>query len=769
MKKATPEFLIDVDRKGPSLEDFYGIFFEDISHSGDGGLYAQMVQNSSFEFSPIDNESYNSMTAWETFGGAEVSIKNRGGLFDKNPHYAEIYSFSDEASGIRNLGYSGGMYLKKDETYRLSFFARGAMELTVKLETRDGTELAAESLTLTDEWRRCELELKPCAEACDGALAFCLSAHGRIGLDAVALFPADTYKGGVCRRDIAEALEELQPKFMRFPGGCLVHDGSLNPDDRDACYRWKNTIGAPEARPSRRNNWGYNQSLGLGYYEYFLLCEQLKCHPLPVLPAGWNPHRGEACPMENMQPWIDDALDLIEFANGDETTPWGKVRCELGHPEPFNLKYLAIGNEEVGEEFPPRYSLIAKAVKEKYPKIKLIHSAGPFPSGSEYNRGWDAARKDGADLIDEHYYCSTDWFLANMHRYDSFPDENPKVFLGEYSSRKNEYYNAVVEAAYLTSLENAAHAVSMTCYAPLLCHTGYEDWQPNLIWFDNSRVCKTPNYYVQKLFSRNLGDYVLPIERINAETEKPLSVPISGAVEIATDGAEGWLWDVEIANLNNGDAVNFGTFNVDKDFKTVLSDVNLTDYEVRLSFKRGDSGRQDKGITVSFGKKDDNNCFRWEFGGWQNQDCAVIGVSDSEASTWDHHIFSIETGAEYKLCLRVENRTVTTIVNGQTMNRFEAKLPEIEDAYVTASRVENTGEIIVKAVNIKDTPRAVKLSLGGGIYTGLCMSLCGYEKNDRNTLQRELISPKETEVSFENSLELKMSPLSVYVFRLKAQ
>lgn len=767
MKKEASEIKIDFSGKGSSLGDFYGIFFEDINHSADGGLYAQMVQNGSFEFCTTDNASYTPLTAWEAVGEATLKAKNKGSLFPKNPCYVEVYAITQGKNGIRNTGYNG-MYVKKGEKYSLSFFAKGAMDITVALENSRGETLASGDVSLNEEWDSYSLEFKAKAEALDASLVFYLNSHGRIGLDAVMLFPHDTYKNGVWRKDLACALEELKPKFMRFPGGCLVHDGALNPDERDACYCWKNTIGAPQARPSKRNNWGYNQSLGLGYYEYFLLCEHFKCQPLPVLPAGWNPHRQDACPMEQMQPWIDDALDLIEFANGGEDTYWGKVRCSLGHPKPFKLKYLAIGNEEVGEEFPPRYSVIAKAIKEKYPKIKLIHSAGPFPDGSEYRRGYEAARKDGADLIDEHYYSSTNWFLANIHRYDKFPAKKPKVFIGEYATKANEYYNAVVEAAYLTGMENAAHAVSLTCYAPLLCHNDYVNWRPDLIWFDNSRVCKTPNYYVQKLFSNHLGDYLLPLEKKNVKTHHSLAMPLTGDAEIVSDGCEGWIWDVSVVNLQNGDVTQLNNFDVAPYSKTCLSNINLPSYEIHLSFKRSPDGRQDKGIWLVFGKEDDKNSFRWEIGGWQNQDSAVTSSDQGENALWDQHIFSIESEHEYKLCLRVEGRKISTFVDGNLMNTCEALLPQIDDVYVSASKIKKTDEAIIKAVNVREEAHDVRISLGG-TYSGFVYSLSGYDKHACNTLEKELISPKEEAVSFKDSLNLTLEPLSVYVIRVKKQ
>lgn len=246
---------------------------------------------------------------------------------------------------------------------------------------------------------------------------------GRACLDFVSLFPEDTYKGreNGLRRDIAEYLEALHPKFMRFPGGCLIHDGSLNKDDRDSTYRWKNTLGDVMNRPPRRNNWRYNQTLGLGYYEYFLFCEDIGAEPLPVLPAGYNPHSGQGVPIDELGEWIDDALDLIEFANGGTDTEWGGVRASLGHPEPFGLKYIAIGNEEVGQGFFDRYDYFHKAIRDRYPEIKIINSAGPFNHGSEYDRGWASAKKNGSDIVDEHYYMTPEWFITNYDRYAGFP------------------------------------------------------------------------------------------------------------------------------------------------------------------------------------------------------------------------------------------------------------------------------------------------------------------------------------------------------------
>lgn len=754
---------IDTNGRGATLGDFYGIFFEDINHSVDGGLYAQMIQNGSFEFCEIDNWQYNHLTAWEIVGEANVTVKNENGCFDKNPHYASITTDSSPTSGIRNLGYGKGMYFEKGKEYRLSFYAKGEGVLRITIETKNGAQLGSGRVTLRNMWEKHSLSIYTLDETDEGTLGFYPVDEGTFCLDAVELFPKETYKNEIYRKDIAIALEELTPKFMRFPGGCLVHSGELDPESRGACYFWKNSIGKRENRPTKRNNWGYNQSLGIGYYEYFIFCEHIKCEPLPVIPAGWNPHRHDACPIDKMQPWIDDALDLIEFANGDENTVWGKRRCELGHIEPFNLKYLAIGNEEVGEEFPERYSIIAKAVREKHPEIKLIHSAGPFPSGSEYERGYTAARRDKADLIDEHYYAAPEWFLANVHRYDNFPNTNPKVFLGEYASRGNTYYNALAEAAYMTGLENAAHAVSLTCYAPLLCHTDYVNWKPDLIWFDNKRICKTPNYYVQKLFSNNLGDYVLPVDKSNINVTVPEDVPLSGIVEIVSDGAEGRIWDISIKNTKTGITTIVEDFNIRNDTVKDVTQADCREYEFCCKFKKS-GGRADKGIHIRFGKKDEKFA-TWQIGGWENQDSLI--ASSMGGTALDQHIFSLDTDVEYALCLKVEGRQIKTFINGKLMNDCEDKLPLLEDIYITASKIEKTGEIIIKAVNVKDEPYSAVLRYGKGIYEGKAYSLSGYEKTDVNTLDNELIYPKEDDVSFEDELAFRFEPLSVTVLRCR--
>ena len=315
------------------------------------------------------------------------------------------------------------------------------------MENDEGRNLGQADIVVSNGtvWNHYEAEITAQETTTAGNLSIYIEAVGRLYLDMVSLFPQKTFmqqRNGL-RADIATLLADLKPRFMRFPGGCLVHDGSINAEDRDSLYRWKNTIGVLEERPARRNNWGYNQTLGLGYYEYFCFCEEIGAKPLPVLPAGYDPHHQRKVPFDQLDEWIQEALDLISFANDDASAQWGRIRCELGHPEPFGLEYIGIGNEEVGEGFFERYPYFHKAIKEKYPDIQIIASSGPFAAGGEYEKGWNCARSNHADLVDEHYYMAPEWFLANHHRYDSFDENGPKVFLGEYASWGNTWYNAL--------------------------------------------------------------------------------------------------------------------------------------------------------------------------------------------------------------------------------------------------------------------------------------------------------------------------------------
>jgi len=376
----------------------------------------------------------------------------------------------------------------------------------VSLEDAQGTVYAQGIIpSVGPEWKKFSLELVAAETCLAGRLVIHVASAGVLDLDMVSLFPADTWNG--MRRDLVEMLRGLRPGFIRFPGGCLVEGDSL-----ENAYRWKDTIGPIEARRTNRNLWGYHQSYGIGFYEYFVLAEALGAEPVPVVNAGMSCQvRGaEICPLEAMDQWIQDALDLIEFANGPATSPWGAVRAALGHPEPFNLKYLGIGNENWGNEYYERFQLFQEAIKESHPQIQLIGCSGTQPDGLWWERAWEWGRTHDVDIVDEHMYRPPEWFLANTDRYDRYDRTGPKVMVGEFAAHpRNNLEAALAEAAFMTGLERNSDVVIMAAYAPLFNRADMSQWVPDLIWFNKTEAYGTPSYYVQQLFSRNRGDVVL--------------------------------------------------------------------------------------------------------------------------------------------------------------------------------------------------------------------------------------------------------------------
>ncbi|THF80372.1 alpha-L-arabinofuranosidase C-terminal domain-containing protein [Cohnella fermenti] len=754
---------IKTGQRGARLGDLFGIFFEDLNHAADGGLYAELVRNRSFEFDPIDRDGYDSLTAWskvERGGGrAGLSVANEHPLNARNLHYA-VLDIQEEGDGVglSNEGFNTGIPVREGEAYRFSVHARRDASweepVHIALESADG-RVYGEAVIAVDsaEWKRYEAELVASATDYGSRLTIVTKGGGKLFLDMVSLFPAKTYRGrsNGLREDIATMLADLKPRFMRFPGGCLVHDGSLNPDDRDSMYRWKNTIGDVEQRPPRRNNWRYHQTLGLGYYEYFQFCEDIGAKAIPILPAGYDPHHKRAVPIDELGPWIDDALDLIEFARGDASTEWGGIRAKLGHPEPFGLEYIGIGNEEVGAPFFERYDYFHRAIKAKYPDIKIINSSGPFAAGGEYERGWKSARDNGSDLVDEHYYQSPEWFLAHVDRYDDFKADESKVFLGEYASWGNAYYNALAEAALMTGLERNAHAVGLACYAPLLCNVDYVNWKPDLIWFNNHQVFGTANYYVQRLFMHNQGDALVPIEAGGFGAAAPLTEPgaIRGSIALGTSGSSVRYTDIRIVNNVTGEQLSYEDAALEASVETnkpivQLGQIDWDDYTLRL--KATKLGGGPNGFALIFGWKDEANHLFWELGGWQNQDCIIHSLVGGRGSVLTHSLFEVENGAVYDLELQVSGRTVRASVNGELYSETEDRVPLIEPLYYTASHEEATGDTILKVVNVRGEAESARIVLedwpGDGPVTLDVQELSGHGLDDVNSFEEPTrISP----------------------------
>ncbi len=525
------EFDINTKKLGASIPStLYGIFFEDINFAADGGLYGELVKNRSFEFP----DHY---MGWKVFGN--VTLKDDG-PFDKNPHYVRVgYSgHSDKFSGVENEGYFGIGYQQGAE-YRFSVWARvpdgGTGKIRVMLcnpSTMDERQQIAEAEVAIDSkvWKKYTVVLKAGKTVDKGTLRVMLGRNSAIvDLEHISLFPVDTFNGheNGMRKDLAQALADLKPGVFRFPGGCIVEGTDLN-----SRYQWKNSVGPVENRPLNENRWHYTfdyrffpdyyQSYGLGFYEYFLLCEEIGATALPVVSVGlacqFQNHTEDAnVPVDELQPYIDDVLDLIEFANGDPAkNKWAKLRADMGHPAPFNLKYVAIGNEQWGQTYIDHLQPFIEPVRKQYPNIKIVGTSGPNSEGSDFDFLWPEMVKIGADLVDEHFYRPESWFLKSGNRYDNYSRKGPKVFAGEYAchgkgKKWNHFEAALLEAAFLTGVERNADVVEMATYAPLFAHIDGWQWRPDLIWYDNLRSFRSCSYQVQQLYSTTKGTNIVPL------------------------------------------------------------------------------------------------------------------------------------------------------------------------------------------------------------------------------------------------------------------
>ncbi|MDD4533099.1 MAG: alpha-L-arabinofuranosidase C-terminal domain-containing protein [Prevotella sp.] len=533
------QFTVNAKPGAPIQPTMYGIFFEDINFGADGGLYAEMVENRSFEFP-------NRLMGWNTFGN--VSLSDVKPAFDRNPHYVVLESAGHDQkfTGLENRGYFG-MGLKEGMRYDFSVYGRlhnlqgKAAKIRVEIVDDQDVPIDRQSISINGtQWQKYTVSLTSKKTVEKGLMRIFLESEDGVDLDHVSLFPEDNWHG--LRADLVKDLEDLNPGIFRFPGGCIVEGTDLT-----TRYQWKNSVGPAENRPLNENRWNYTfphrlypnyyQTYGLGFYEFFLLSEKIGAEPLPILSVGLScqfQNKDDAqnahCTVDELQPYIDDALDLIEFANGATTTKWGKLRADMGHPQPFNLKQIGIGNEQWGELYPVRLQKFMEQIRAKYPNIKICGSSGPSASGDRFDYGWEQMRKLGVDLVDEHYYMAPDWFLKNANRYDNYDRRGPKVFAGEYASHvkdlgkeptvaMNNFEAALSEAAFMTGLERNADVVHQATYAPLFAHVDGWQWRPDLIWFNNLKSVRSVNWYVQMLYGTNTGTNVLSL----TEDGKPLT------------------------------------------------------------------------------------------------------------------------------------------------------------------------------------------------------------------------------------------------------
>jgi alpha-N-arabinofuranosidase len=527
--------VIDVDLAHPGAAispQMFGVFFEDINFAADGGLYPELVKNRSFEF----QEPF---TGWHAILGfsekgiappkGELSIRTDAPLNATNPHYMRVRAY-EPGYGFYNTGFRG-MGIQSGAEYRFSAYVRSEGPKTIRAILRDaaGHEIGNGKLEgFAGTWKRYETIIRAGATVQKAQLFLFVDGPGSVDLDMVSLYPMDTWKGrpNGLRKDLVQLLYDMHPGFVRFPGGCIVEGRQLL-----TRYRWKTTVGDIAERTTIINRWNdefdhrpapdYFQSFGLGFYEYFRLAEDIGARPLPILNCGMacQFNSSETAALDQLDEYVRDALDLIDFANGPVTSPWGKLRAQMGHPEPFHLEMIGVGNEQWGPKYIERYKIFAAALKSKHPEIKLVVAAGPSPSGETFDNLWSAWRDLKADIVDEHYYMNPEWFLTNTSRYDKYDRSGPEVFAGEYAAQsvgttspnnRNNWKTAIAEAAFMTGLERNGDVVRMASYAPLLAHVDAWQWTPDAIWFDNLHSYGTPNFYVQGVFAGNVGTRILP-------------------------------------------------------------------------------------------------------------------------------------------------------------------------------------------------------------------------------------------------------------------
>lgn len=787
------EVLVDIQVDKPQAElspVLYGLFFEDINYSADGGLYAELVQNRSFEYYPVggwggNSQKLNPLYAWqkvERDGGlVDLKVSNGSPLNVYNTKYLKMTIAKEGVTGIRNTGFDG-IALKKGARYNFSVYAKRDQDtdkrLQVSLETNDGKTLAEGKIPgLSNEWKKYEFALTATDDTGAASLVLTTGGKGDVMFDMVSLFPADTFKArkNGLRKDLAQALADLKPGFLRFPGGCIVHGSGLA-----NAYRWKDSVGDVAQRKPNWNLWGYHQSHGLGYFEFMQLCEDIGATPLPVVPVGVacsfrRPF--DSVPMEDLHVWIDDALDLIEFANGPVESKWGKLRAEMGHPQSFELKYISLGNEEGDTpEVRERFPHFVEAIRKRYPEIKIVGTSGLGPGIPLF----DMMAKTGVYSTDEHYYMQPGWFLNNVNRFDKFDRRKPKIFVGEYASEGNKQFNAVAEAAFLTGIERNADVVDMTCYAPLFAKFGFTQWtHADLIWFTNNAVVKTPNYYVQQLFSTNKGDVYLD------NTVKMTDRAASKKMYAGRFGIGTWRTSIEVASATlNGKPLDFASWDVlqgefaadDGKYAQRNRDIEAA---VSIAPEKATGGNEvfrvrarktggNEGFLLVFGYEGPDNYYWWNVGGWGNTEHGlerrVMGQSERIITTRG----KIENNRWYDLRVQLSPGRIRCYVDNKLVHDFR---PTPLEPRVSPTFDKAAGELIVKMVNPADDTVPAKLRLHGQLHLNSDASLITLAgpAGAANSVDLESIRPVQSTLPAAETMSIDLPPTSVQVLRVKVK
>ncbi|MDX8051761.1 alpha-L-arabinofuranosidase C-terminal domain-containing protein [Lentzea sp. BCCO 10_0798] len=788
---------IDATKKGAYIDDsMYGVFFEDINRAADGGLYAELVQNRSFEYDPADNASYHGLTSWAPHSGTVDLADDAGRMNERNRRYLKL----GLPAGVINSGYNSGISVRSGQRYDFSVWARtdqASTPLTATITDPAGAALGdpVQVQVRGDGWARYTGTIRAKKTSTTGRLLVTGGGAGTLRLDMVSLMPQDTFKGHGLRRDLAEKIAALKPGFVRFPGGCLVNTGSHYGYDapnfeRRRSYQWKDTIGPVEQRATNWNFWGYNQSYGLGYYEYFQFSEDIGAMPLPVVPAlvtGCGQNRATDDPAL-LARHVQDTLDLIEFANGPADSTWGRKRAEMGHPKPFKLTHLAVGNEEnLPDEFMARFTKFRDAINAKYPDITVVSNTGPDDTGGTFDRLWQLNKQAGVKMVDEHYYNSPSWFLENNNRYDSYDRNGPKVFLGEYASLDNRYFNALSEAAFMTGLERNADVVKLASYAPLLANEDYVQWRPDMIWFNNHASWGSASYEMQKLFMTNVGDHVVPS---TASATPSTQAPITGAIGLSTWATAATYDDVSVTSASGQALFNDdfsgtdaqwtksgrGAWNVvngayvqsdaaAEDTLVTAGDKSWRDYTLNLKATK-QAGRE--GFLVAFGVQDTGNYYWWNLGGWNNTQSAVEKAVGGAKSTLMTNGTRIDTGRTYDVRVEVRGRHVALFLDGQKWGEFtDDKLAEPFRQVVTRDLA--TGELIVKVVNAQDNAARTRIDLGVPVASTARATVLQGRPDDVNTEFSQPIRARAEQVRVASSFTHTFPPNSVTFLRIRSR
>jgi len=782
LAQQTASIDVAVDRPTHKISpDLYGIFFEDINRSVDGGIYAEMVQNRAFEDAQQPK-------AWSVVSGggaeAQIAIDKSQSLTANSPNTLrlQITQAGPARAGIANDGF-GGMPLKAGAQYTLSFFARcnddfkGA--LTVTLESKDGSKIYSKRQieNIKPTWARYTATFT--ADDSDSAARLVLSTTfpGTLWFDTVSLFPKDTYKGrpNGFRADLLQMLIDLKPAFNRFPGGCYVEGDTLA-----TSYRWKQTIGDVSERPGRPNLWKYYSSDGIGYHEYLQMTEDLGAAALFVVNCGMS-HR-QNVPMDQLQPWVQDALDAIEYAKGPADSKWGSVRAKAGHPAPFSLKYIEIGNENGGPAYSERYAVFYDAIKKAYPNVQIIADEWGGLPGSR-----------PVEIVDEHYYSNPQFFISQANKYDKYPRTGPKIYVGEYAvtqgTGKGSLMGAIGEAAFMTGMERNSDIVIMSSYAPLFVRMDTRSWNPDLINFDNTRAYGIPSYYVQQMFGNNLGDTALPTDVKAAAA--PLAKARTGAVGLGTWVTQAEYKDIKVTSgdrvLADCDFVNAeprwkpmsGTWQVRDgayrqtsdaaDCRSVFGDPAWTDLTYSLKARKI-SGAE--GFLILFNVKDNDNYAWWNIGGWGNSRHAIeVARGGGKSNLGQSVTGKIETGRWYDIRIELKGRSVKCYLDGKLIQ--EAEYSEPQPIYAVASRDTAAGEVILKVVNVSAEPYKVDIRLAGVKSvdsTGKVIELTSASPADENSLDEPTkVAPKTRKIgNVKPTFDRVFPAYSVTILRLKA-